>query len=81
MFESIISKNINDINKYIVRGFFETKNIYLNDNESETLTNIIKDNWRDLYHKNYNNAFLKLKQVVNKENYEKILNYYLSLKI
>ena len=67
MYERLIKNNINYLNKHLTRGFLETKNIYVDDNESDIITNLIKNNWKDLYNKNYSNTFNTLKKNVKKE--------------
>ena len=78
MYERLIKNNINYLNKHLTRGFLETKNIYVDDNESDIITNLIKNNWKDLYNKNYSNTFNTLKNNVKKETYEKLLSLYLN---
>lgn len=78
--ERFFKNNIEYLNKYLTRGFLEVKNIYVSDSEALEITKLLKENWFDLYHRNYNNTFERLKQVVDKETYEKILNLYLNLR-
>ena len=74
-----LKNNIKYLNKYLTKGFLEIKNIYVSDDEAVVITKLIKENFDDLYHRNYHNTFNELKQVVDSETYEKILNLYLNL--
>ena len=79
MYERIIKNSINYLNKYLTKGFLETKNIIVSIEEAEIITNIIKNNWEDLYHNKYEESFKILKSKVKKETYEKVLSLYLTI--
>lgn len=79
MYERLIKNNITYLNKYLTKGFLETKNIYIDLDEASIVTDLIKNNWQDLYNKNYTNTFNILKSNVKKETYEKLLSLYLTI--
>lgn len=74
----MIKNNIHYLNKYLTRGFLETKNIFVTDSEAETITKLFKRDWNQLYQKNYGPTFEELKKEVRKETYESVLSLYLN---
>lgn len=78
MYENFIKNNINLLTPSITKKFLQKKGIFINDSEALMITNIAKQNWNDLYNKNYQNAFSLLKGKVSEETYQKLLNLYLT---
>lgn len=78
MYENFIKNNIGYLNQSITKSFLEKKGIYLSDSESLIVTNLFKERWKELYNKDYENTFNLLKNKVSGENYQKLLNLYLS---
>ena len=79
MYERLIKNNINYLNKYLTKGFLEVKGINVTLDEAEIITILLKDNWENLYHRNYQSTFDILKEKIKKETYEKILSLYLTI--
>ena len=77
MYYRLIENNIDKLNDNITKNYFYKNNIYLSDDEAILLTNIAKENWKDLYEKNYIESFNLIKSNIDKEKADEILNLYL----
>lgn len=77
MYYRLIENNIYKLNDRMTKNYFYKNNIYLSDDEAILLTNIVKENWKDLYEKNYIESFNLIKNNMDKEKADKILNLYL----
>ena len=77
MYYRLIENNIYKLNDRMTKNYFYKNNIYLSDDEAILLTNIAKENWKDLYEKNYIDSFNLIKNNMDKEKADKILNLYL----
>lgn len=77
MYYRLIENNIYKLNDRMTKNYFYKNNIYLSDDEAILLTNIAKENWKDLYYKNYIESFNLIKNNMDKEKADKILNLYL----
>jgi len=77
MYYRLIENNIYKLNDRMTKNYFYKNNIYLSDDEAILLTNIAKENWKDLYEKNYIESFNLIKNNMDKEKADKILNLYL----
>lgn len=78
MYKRIIKNNINNLNKYLTKGFLENKNIEISLEEAEVVTEILKANWEKLYQGNYQDVFNLLNGKVKKETKESLLSLYLT---
>ena len=77
MYYRLIENNIDKLNDRMTKNYFYKNNIYLSDDEAILLTNIAKENWKDLYEKNYIESFNLIKSNIDKEKADEILNLYL----
>lgn len=78
MYGRIIKNNISYLNKYLTKGFLEAKNIFVTEEEAEVITRLLKRDWEELYHRNYEATFSELKKEIKKETYESLLSFYLT---
>ena len=79
MYYRLIENNIDKLNDKITKNYFSKNNIYLSDDEAILLTNIAKENWKDLYEKNYEKSFKLIEKHMSKEKANDILNLYLKI--
>ena len=77
MYYRLIENNIYKLNDRMTKNYFYKNNIYLSDDEAILLTNIAKENWKNLYEKNYIESFNLIKNNMDKEKADEILNLYL----
>ena len=77
MYYRLIENNIDKLNDRMTKNYFYKNNIYLSDDEAILLTNIAKENWKDLYEKNYEDSFKLIEKNMSKEKANDILNLYL----
>lgn len=77
MYYRLIENNIDKLNDKMTKNYFSKNNIYLSDDEAILLTNIAKENWKDLYEKRYEESFKLIEKNINKEKSNDILNLYL----
>ncbi len=77
MYEKLIKNNIIYLNKTITKNFLNKRKIYVNDNEAEIITILLKENWQKLYNKDYQETFNILKSKVSKETYNSIYDLYI----
>lgn len=77
MYYRLIENNIDKLTDKMTKNYFYKNNIYLSDDEAILLTNIAKENWKDLYKKNYEESFKLIEKNMNKEKANDILNLYL----
>lgn len=77
MYYRLIENNIDKLNDKMTKNYFSKNNIYLSDDEAILLTNIAKENWKDLYKKRYEESFKLIEKNINKEKSNDILNLYL----
>lgn len=79
MYYRLIENNIDKLNDKITKSYFYKNNIYLSDDEAILLTNIAKENWKDLYEKKYEESFKLIEKNISKEKANDILNLYLKI--
>ena len=77
MYYRLIENNIDKLNDKMTKNYFSKNNIYLSDDEAILLTNIAKENWKDLYEKKYEESFKLIEKNISKEKSNDILNLYL----
>ena len=77
MYYRLIENNIDKLNDKMTKNYFSKNNIYLSDDEAILLTNIAKENWKNLYEKRYEESFKLIEKNVSKEKANDILNLYL----
>lgn len=77
MYYRLIENNIDKLNDKMTKNYFSKNNIYLSDDEAILLTNIAKENWKDLYEKRYEESFKLIEKNISKEKSNDILNLYL----
>ena len=77
MYYKLIENNIDKLNDKMTKNYFSKNNIYLTDDEAILLTNIAKENWKDLYEKRYEESFKLIEKNISKEKSNDILNLYL----
>ncbi len=77
MYYKLIENNIDKLNDKMTKNYFSKNNIYLSDDEAILLTNIAKENWKDLYEKRYEESFKLIEKNISKEKSNDILNLYL----
>ena len=77
MYYKLIENNIDKLNDKMTKNYFSKNNIYLSDDEAILLTNIAKENWKDLYEKRYEESFKLIEKNMSKEKTNDILNLYL----
>ena len=79
MYYRLIENNIDKLNDKMTKNYFYKNNIYLSDDEAILLTNIAKENWKDLYEKKYEDSFKLIKKNMSREKANDILNLYLKI--
>lgn len=79
MYYRLIENNIDKLNDKMTKNYFSKNNIYLTDDEAILLTNIAKENWKDLYEKRYEESFKLIEKNTSKEKSNDILNLYLKI--
>lgn len=77
MYYKLIENNIDKLNDKITKNYFSKNSIYLTNDEAILLTNIAKENWKDLYEKRYEESFKLIEKNISKEKSNDILNLYL----
>lgn len=77
MYELIIQNYINNLSKDDIIYFALKNNIQLNNIEVDAILSALKRDYKILLSDEYENIFLREKEKLSKENYNKILNLYL----
>ena len=77
MYYKLIENNINKLTSKNTKNYLESNNIYLNDNQYNILTKLVKNNWKDLYNKEYDIVLKQIKTFTTEEETKKILELYL----
>ena len=78
MYEAIIENYVNSLTPNNVYLFASKNNIILNDQEFDYIFKTIKNNYKFFLGSDYMLIFNEAKNFLRKENYDKILNLYLS---
>ncbi len=76
MYYNLIKNNIYKLNKDLTKNFLYNKGIIINDDEAILITNLIKENWQNLYHKNTSYVFSILKERLSPIKYDKLTKLY-----
>lgn len=76
MYYKLIEQNIYKLSSNITKSFLEKNGIYVNEEESIFLTNIVKENWEDLYNNNYENVFKLISKELNQNKVKLLFNLY-----
>lgn len=76
MYQRLILKNIHLLNYNILKGILENQNIFLDDEESIAIVNIVKENADKLLNGDYKDSFDALKGKVSDKNYELLYDLY-----
>ncbi len=79
MIERFISSNIQNLNYHLTMGFLENKGIYPTEDEAIAITNFLKENYKDILHRN-DNKLLLLKGNLREEIYQKFVSLVLELR-
>ena len=74
MYYKLIEQNIYKLSSNITKSFLEKNGIYVNEEESIFLTNIVKENWEDLYNNNY--EFKLISKELNQNKVKLLFNLY-----
>ena len=78
MYEAIVENYVNSLTPNDVYLFASKNNIILNDQEFDYVYKTIKNNYKFFLGNDYMLIFNEAKNFLRKENYDKILNLYLS---
>ena len=78
MYEAIVENYVNSLTPNDVYLFASKNNIILNDQEFDYIYKTIKNNYKFFLGNDYMLIFNEAKNFLRKENYDKILNLYLS---
>ena len=76
MFNKIIEKYIKKLTKEDIINFSNNENIILNDNEIDIIYNTIKNDYKSLLYSNNKIIFNDLKNKINPNAYNKIIELY-----
>ena len=76
MYYKLIEQNIYKLSSNITKSFLEKNGIYVNEEESIFLTNIVKENWEDLYNNNYEDVFKLISKELNQNKAKLLFNLY-----
>lgn len=76
MYYKLIEQNIYKLSSNITKSFLEKNGIYVNEEESIFLTNIVKENWEDLYNNNYEDVFKLISKELNQNKVKLLFNLY-----
>ena len=76
MYYKLIEQNIYKLSSNITKSFLEKNGIYVNEEESIFLTNIVKENWEDLYNNNYENECKLISKELNQNKVKLLFNLY-----
>ena len=76
MYYKLIEQNIYKLSSNITKSYLEKNGIYVNEEESIFLTNIVKENWEDLYNNNYENVFKLISKELNQNKVKLLFNLY-----
>ena len=79
MYYRIIENNIDKLTDIMTKNYFYKNNIVLTDDEAILLNNIAKENWKNLYDRNYQESFYLISKNMDKEKANQILNLYLKI--
>lgn len=80
MYNRIIENYIKKLDTKKIIEYGAANNIYLKECESEEILKIIKKDWKILLYGNPTNTFNDLKEKINCESYEKIVDLYYKMK-
>ena len=76
MYYKLNEQNIYKLSSNITKSYLEKNGIYVNEEESIFLTNIVKENWEDLYNNNYENVFKLISKELNQNKVKLLFNLY-----